>query len=130
MLKAWKIALAAITVVLCSASLAIAADPTGVWTLVNPSGEMERYPVAPAARLDSLAGKTIVLRWNGKHNGDVFLEYLATLLAKEVPTANIVKTWEVDNNVGKAAGSQAGSMLHRDIVLGMKPDIVIASQGD
>jgi hypothetical protein len=42
------------------------------WELINPSGVIEVTFFKPALRLSSLDGKTIVLRWNEKHNGDNF----------------------------------------------------------
>lgn len=29
-----------------------------------------------------LAGKRVILRWNGKHNGDLLLDYLHSLLSR------------------------------------------------
>jgi hypothetical protein len=84
----------------------------------------------------SLEGKTVVLRWNGKPNGDVLLNYLGELLLKE-GVANVVKMWEVDPESAMISGKE------NVIDLGMErsehfaqeaadlgADLVIASQAD
>ena len=57
-----------------------AAEKPQEWELVNPAGIIEKASVDPAKRIASLDGKTIALRWNSKHNGDVVLNRLAELL--------------------------------------------------
>ena len=42
------------------------------WKLVNPEGVVVVEPVEISPRITSLEGKTVLLRWNGKHNGDNF----------------------------------------------------------
>ena len=44
----------------------------------------------------SLEGKTVVLRWNGKFNGDKLLDRVAERLTQQVPGVKIVKLWTVD----------------------------------
>ena len=44
----------------------------------------------------SLEGKTVVLRWNGKMNGDNFLTRFGELLTQQVKKVKIVKLWEMD----------------------------------
>src|SRR5208337_845494 len=53
------------------------------WEIVNPAGTIEIKYAKPAPRLTTLEGKTVVLRWNGKHNGDNVLNRVAELLAKQ-----------------------------------------------
>ena len=102
------------------------------WTLVNPAGIIERAAVAPAPRIDSLEGKTIALRWNGKNNGDVVLDRLAALLEKAYPTATVVRTYRTmaDQNVSKISATQEESMRITRAMASVRPDIVIASQAD
>ena len=76
-----------------------AAEKPQEWELVNPAGIIEKASVDPAKRIASLDGKTIALRWNSKHNGDVVLNRLAELLAKKYPSATIVKTYETDKSL-------------------------------
>lgn len=96
------------------------------WKLVNPEGVVVVEPVEIAPRLASLEGKTVLLRWNGKHNGNNFLDRIAELLAEQVPTAKIIKMWEA------IPGSNGYPMKDADFqaALELKPDILIASQAD
>ena len=96
-----------------------AAEKPQEWELVNP-----------AKRIASLDGKTIALRWNSKHNGDVVLNRLAELLAKKYPSATIVKTYETDKSLNAISGTAAESERIAKAVASVKPDLVIASQCD
>ena len=79
---------------LLSAPFAQAAEKPQEWELVNPSGVIQRASVEPAKRITSLDGKTIALRWNSKHNGDVVLDRIAELMGKKFPTAKLIKTYK------------------------------------
>ena len=111
--------------VLCSAREAIQE-----WELINPMGTIAIQPVKPAPRLASLEGKTIVLRWNGKHNGNNYLDRVAELLVEKVPSAKLIKLYEVDKSTVKISGSNAESARIAQVIKGLKADIVIASQAD
>jgi hypothetical protein len=132
----WKylLCLAAITLATGAASpAAFAAAGKGAqqeWEIIIPSGEIEKTSIDPAPRIASLDGKTIALRWNGKNNGDVFLNHLAELLQKKFPTAKIVKTYEMDKSINTITGTMDISAKVTDFVRKQKPDIVIASQAD
>ena len=104
-----------------------AAEKPQEWELVNPAGIIEKASVDPAKRIASLDGKTIALRWNSKHNGDVVLNRLAELLAKKYPSATIVKTYKSLNAI---SGTAAESERIAKAVASVKPDLVIASQCD
>ena len=95
-----------------------AAEKPQEWELVNPAGIIEKASVHPAKRIASLDGKTIALRWNSKHNGDVVLNRLAELLAKKYPSLNAI------------SGTAAESERIAKAVASVKPDLVIASQCD
>ena len=101
-----------------------AAEKPQEWELVNPAGIIEKASVDPAKRIASLDGKTIALRWNSKHNGDV------VLLAKKYPSATIVKTYETDKSLNAISGTAAESERIAKAVASVKPDLVIASQCD
>lgn len=107
-----------------------AAEKPQEWELVNPAGIIEKASVDPAKRIASLEGKTIALRWNSKHNGDVVLNRLAELLAKKYPSATIVKTYETDKSLNAISGTAAESERIAKAVTSVKPDLVIASQCD
>ena len=100
--------------------------------VLNPEGVVQ---IEPTVRLNphpsTLEGKTIMLRWNGKHNGDRFLNRIAELLVKEVKGVKILKSWEVaPETVEPITGSQERSMELMKKLAAYKPDLVIGSQAD
>jgi hypothetical protein len=78
----------------------------------------------------SLEGKTILLRWNGKHNGDNFLSRVGELLKEKVKDVKIVKSWEVAPWTAIIAGNPDKSKQIVETLAKEKPDIVIGSQCD
>ncbi len=110
--------------------LASAKEAIQEWELINPSGTIAITPVKPAQRLASLEGKTIVLRWNGKHNGNNFLDRVAELLAEKLPSAKVIKIYDVDKSTIKISGSNAESARIAKVIKDLKAHIVIASQAD
>lgn len=109
---------------------ALAGETPQKWEVLNPAGEIEKTTIKPAPRITSLEGKTIVLRWNVKNNGDVFLERLAELLAQKYPTAKVVKSYKLDPSINKISGSASEAERITKVIKDLKPDIVIASQAD
>lgn len=106
-----------------------AAEQPREWELVNPAGVVASSTIEPAKRITTLEGKTVALRWNGKHNGDVVLERLAELFAKKYPNTKIIKTYQ-DTSLNKISGSDAESERITKAITGLKPDLVIATQCD
>ena len=49
----------------------------------NPVANIEKAKISPAARLQSLEGKTVALWWNGKAKGDVALNRIGQYLEEE-----------------------------------------------
>jgi len=78
----------------------------------------------------SLEGKTVVLRWNSKLNGDKFLDRVAELLTQNVPGVKIVKMYRVDPSTAVVSEKMENSLQIAAKIVGQKPDIVIASQAD
>jgi len=113
-----------------SALSAMAAEKPQEWEVLNPMGVVKQATIKPAPRPTTLEGKTIVLRWNGKHNGDVVQNHLAELLAKKYPTAKIIKSYETGPDLNKISATAAESERITKYLLSLKPDIVIASQCD
>ncbi len=124
----WKAAVLLAVVALPSA--AYPAEAVQEWELINPAGTIAITPVKPAPRLTTLEGKTVVLRWNGKHNGNNFLDRVAELLAQKVPSAKVIKLYEVDKSTVKISGSNAESARIAKVIKGLKADLVIGSQAD
>ncbi|EGB15548.1 hypothetical protein DND132_2344 [Pseudodesulfovibrio mercurii] len=111
-------------------SPAIAAEQAQEWEVLNPTGVVKQANIKPAARPDTLEGKTIVFRWNGKHNGNNFLQRLTELMAEKYPSAKIVKAWEVDPSLNKISGNKVESKRIAKALKDMGADLVIASQCD
>ena len=100
--------------------------------VLNPEGVVQiEATMQLTPHPSSLEGKTIMLRWNGKHNGDRFLNRIAELLVKEVKGIKIIKSWEVaPETVEPITGSQERSMELMKNLAAYKPDLVIGSQAD
>ncbi len=78
----------------------------------------------------SLEGKTVLLRWNGKINGDKFLTRVAELLSQQVKNVKIIKLWEQDKSTAVISKDLQASEQVTAIMAQLKPDMVIASQAD
>ncbi|HOG45800.1 MAG TPA: hypothetical protein PLJ35_02390 [Anaerolineae bacterium] len=105
------------------------------WELVNPEGIVKQEKVEVNAHPASLEGKTIALRWNGKQNGDNFLNRLAELLTEQVKGVKLVKLYETDPWMNISLGPPYGSpddaiKAAKKIKDEYKADLVIASQAD
>lgn len=116
-------------------SFAEGANPVSPATsleVLNPEGVVQVEPTVKLNPLPStLEGKTIMLRWNGKHNGDRFLNRIGELLIKEVKGVKIIKSWEVaPETVEPITGSQERSMDLMKKLAAYKPDLVIGAQAD
>ena len=80
-----------------------------------------------ASRVDTLDGKRVGLLWNGKPNGDVFLNRIAELLEKNYKNIEIIKFWEVDREGTAFSNKYSDELLDR---IADSADIVIASSAD
>lgn len=109
---------------------AMAAEQSQEWEVLNPVGVVKKATINPAPRPTTLEGKTIVFRWNGKHNGNNLLQRLTELMAEKYPTAKIVKAWELEPELNNISGSKQESLRVAKIIEKMNPDLVIASQCD
>ncbi len=109
---------------------ALAQGPQGKWKLVNPEGSVVLKPVEIAPRISTLEGKTVALYWNGKHNGDNFLNRVAELLKEKVKGVKIVKVYETNPETSNISGSPEKSKAKVPAILKSKPDLVIGSSAD
>ncbi len=97
------------------------------------AGQSGPYMVGPVKMNPhpaSLEGKTVVLRWNGKFNGDKVLDRVAELLTAKVPGVKIVKLWTLDKATANTSEGPENSIKFTESVLSHKPDLVIASSAD
>jgi hypothetical protein len=111
-------------------SLGVAKEAVQEWEIINPEGVVKIDPMQVNAHPSTLEGKTVVLRWNGKHNGDVFLDRVAELLAGRVKGVKVIKSWEVAIETAEISQNENKSKQYAQTLAGFKPDIVIASQAD
>ena len=104
------------------------------WQIINPGGMPGRKVPADAEkterRLDRLEGKTVLLRWNGKHNGDLFLGRIGELMAERVKDVRIVKAWEVFPETGVITSNADRSRGFAEKLAGLNPDLSIGANGD
>ncbi|MFC2005955.1 hypothetical protein ACFLVG_03225 [Chloroflexota bacterium] len=100
------------------------------WELVNPEGTFQLEPLAIKPHCEALEGKTVLLHWNRKHNGDIFLNKIADLLIENVKDVKITRGWEVAPETARVSPNASISKETAKKLANLKPDIVIASQGD
>ena len=123
-------ALAVVIVLMAIPAAVPAKERVQEWEFINPAGTIAIQPIKPAPRLSTLEGKTIALRWNSKHNGDNYLNRIAELLADKVPTAKVIKVYEVDKSTIKTSASNQESARIARVIKDLKPDLVLGSQAD
>ena len=87
-------------------------------------------PVKINAHPANLEGKTVLLRWNGKLNGDKYLTRFGELLTQQVKNVKIVKLWETDKATAAISKDLQASEQVAAAVANLKPDLVIAAQAD
>lgn len=68
---------------------AVTWESLAVWNDLPPLYDPAPWP-------SDLAGKRVILRWNGKHNGDLLLDYLHSLLSRAFPDTEFIKAYETD----------------------------------
>lgn len=101
------------------------------WELINPEGIVHIEPMPLNRHPGDLKGKKIMLRWNAKHNGDIFLNRIAERLTYEIKGARVIKAWDVSpDTVVAVSGGQEQSRSLAESCAAFKPDIVIGAYGD
>ncbi len=100
------------------------------WTLLRPEGAIRVEETKVRPRPSSLEGKTVLLRTNGKHNSEPFLDRVAELLEKEVKGIKIVKAWHLAPETNMISQNPGRSREIAETLVKSKPDLVIASNAD
>ncbi|MFC2001972.1 hypothetical protein ACFLUZ_05690 [Chloroflexota bacterium] len=100
------------------------------WQLINPEGVVEVASLKVSPHHGTLDGKTVLLRWDGKHNGDVMLNRIAELLTESVKGIKFIRSWEVAPETATNSSSPDISRENMQKLAKLKPDISIGSQGD
>ena len=87
-------------------------------------------PVKMNQHPSSLEGKTVVLRWNGKYNGDKYLSRVGELISQQIKNVKIIKMWEIDKSTAAISKNAEMSEQVAASIAKLKPDLVIAAQAD
>jgi hypothetical protein len=132
-----KLALFALSTLLLAATAQAA--PAEEIELVRPDGVVQIEPINVLPHPKSLDGKTIVLKWTTKPNGNIMLDRVAELIAKEYPTAKVVKTYSEKDMVpgarektllsGWSTSKPRSVQMAKAMLSEVKPDLVIGGQG-
>jgi hypothetical protein len=137
MMKGQAIGLLAVLVLmsfLAREGLSASSEPKRDWELVNPEGIVQLKPTEVNPHPASLEGKTVALRWNGKQNGNHFLDRVAELLTQQVKGIKIVKLYEREVSMNRLSGPPYGTVedpiKFAKKIAEYKPDLVIGSQAD
>jgi hypothetical protein len=101
-----------------------------VWELVNPEGIVLTAREKVNAHPRDINRKTILLYWNGKPNGDIFLDRIAGLCREKAPHCKIIKAWETDPSTCHTESNYVASKAVAARLAEHKPDIVIGAPGD
>ena len=122
--------LAALIGLLAAPALSLAKEAVQEWDLVNTEGMVKVEPMKLATRITSLEGKTVLLRWNGKPNGNILLNRVAELLTEKVKDIKIIKAYEVAPETSIISHSIEKGQAVANKLLSFNPDLVIGSQAD
>jgi hypothetical protein len=98
--------------------------------LINPEGVVNIEPMKANPHPGSLEGKTVVLQWNGKQNGDNFMNQIAALLSENVKGIKIIKAWEEAPELKIISQNPEKSRQLAQRIAAFKPDLVIAGEAD
>lgn len=87
-------------------------------------------PVKMSPHPSSLEGRNILLRWNGKYNGDKFLTCVEEFMTKQVKNVKIIKMWEKGPDTAVISKKLEVSGQQASKIAKLKPDIVIAAHAE
>lgn len=105
------------------------AEKAVTWTLVDPSGVQKMETIELNPHPTSLEGKTVVLRWNGKENGDNLLDGVAEQLEKHIKDVKVIKLYETMPETTKYGVDKMGDDIIKEIAA-LEPDLIISGQAD
>lgn len=119
-----------VLLILMLPTMALAKEAVQEWRLVNPEGVVNIPPMQLAPHPATLDGKTVVLQWNGKTNGDNFMKPIAEMLTQQFKGIKIIKAWEIAPELKTISQNPAVSQKMADKIASFKPDLVIGTQAD
>lgn len=100
------------------------------WKIVNPESPIQVEADNVNQHPSDLSGKTILLYWNGKPNGDIFLNRISELFLERVNNIKVVKAWEALPHTKSTAPTREASQATAREFADLSPDIVIGAPGD
>ncbi len=100
------------------------------WELISPEAATQAAQAKANAHPRDLSGRTVVLYWNGKPNGDLFLSRLSELLLSRWADVKIVKAWESRPLTRESDPAAEASRTTARELAGLGPDVVIGAAGD
>ncbi len=100
------------------------------WRIVSPESMAPNPSVKANPHPATLEGKTILLHWNSKHNGDLFLDRIAEMLVGKVKPLRVLKSWEIFPETAQVSSNLQNSAEIARKLSQLRPDIVIAAQAD
>jgi len=100
------------------------------WKLVNPEAPVQVEADQVNQHPADLAGKTVVLYWNGKPNGDLFLDRIGELLVERMSNLKVIKAWEVRPSTKRTDPTAEASRATARELAALNPDLVIGAPGD
>jgi hypothetical protein len=107
-------------------SLAMGQAARDEWVLMSPVGDVQVEQFKIAKRIPDFNGKTVGLFWNGKPNGDVFLNEVADALTAKFPGVKIVRMWDIKPVTRTAWGNSEEDVkfmaANADLVIGASAD--------
>ncbi len=105
---------------------------TFTWKMLNPEGveQTEKGTSKLSPHPADLSGKTVVLHWNGKHNGDLFLGRVGTALQEKFPGLKVIRGWEAVPYAMQISHNPDTSRKIARQLAELHPDLVVGAQGD
>lgn len=100
------------------------------WKLVNPEALVQIEADHVNQHPKDLSGKTVVLYWNGKPNGDLFLNRIGELLIEKVDNVRVIKAWEARPSTKRTDPTAKASSATAQELARLNPDLVIGAPGD
>ena len=100
------------------------------WRLVNPEPLIQTEADQVNQHPKDLSGRTVVLYWNGKPNGDLFLNRIGELFIEKVDNLKIIRAWEARPSTKRTDPTVEASRATAREIAGLNPDLVIGAPGD
>ena len=100
------------------------------WKLVNPEALIQIEADQVNQHPKDLSGRTVVLYWNGKPNGDLFLNRIGELLIEKVSHVRVIKAWEARPPTMRTDPTAKASSATAQELARLNPDLVIGAPGD